>query len=96
VAKNVADIVELLDSIADEHYVVDYPDMVSFRRMYSQYAKRRLENNEVVILLPYYETTDGVREVVLSEWDERKDARKPGFSAAADGLVQDDVPALAV
>ena len=31
--------------------------MVSFRRMYSQYAKRRLENNEVVILLPYYETT---------------------------------------
>ena len=49
VAKNVADIVELLDSIADEHYVVDYPDMVSFRRMYSQYAKRQLENNEVVI-----------------------------------------------
>jgi hypothetical protein len=46
-----------VDSIADEHYVVDYRDMVSFRRMYSQYAKRRLENNEVVILLPYYETT---------------------------------------
>jgi hypothetical protein len=38
-----------MDSIADEHYVVDYRDMVSFRRMYSQYAKRRLENNEVVI-----------------------------------------------
>ena len=45
-----------MDSIADEDYVVDYPRMVSFRRMYSQYAKRRLENNEVVILLPYYET----------------------------------------
>lgn len=25
--------------------------------MYSQYAKRRLENNEVVILLPYYKAT---------------------------------------
>ena len=46
-----------MDSIADEHYVADYPDMFSFRRMYSQYAKRRLDNNEVVILLPYYETT---------------------------------------
>jgi hypothetical protein len=53
--------------------------MVSFKRMYSQYAKRRLENNEVVILLPYYETTDGVREVLSKNRINAKMRESQGF-----------------
>ena len=41
-----------------------YPDLHTFRRIYGQFTKSRLDDNEVVILFPYYETTDSVRQVL--------------------------------
>ena len=32
--------------------------------MYSQYCKTALENNEIVLLLTYYETIDNVRQTL--------------------------------
>ena len=49
------------------HYLVVYPDINTLRRIYSYYAKMQLEdNNGIVLIIPYYETTETVRSV-LSE-----------------------------
>jgi hypothetical protein len=43
-----------------------YPDLPSFRAIYSNYVKIQLEdNNEIVLFLPYYDTPDMAR-LVLS------------------------------
>ena len=50
------------------HYLVVYPDMNILRRIYSYYAKMQLEdNNEIVLILPYYETAEMVRSVLSGE-----------------------------
>jgi KaiC/GvpD/RAD55 family RecA-like ATPase len=41
-----------------------YPDLHTFRRIYGQFARAQLDDNGVVLLLPYYETTDSVRHVL--------------------------------
>ena len=45
-----------------------YPDLHTFRRIYGQFTRAQLDNNGVVLLIPYYETTDSVRQV-LSQLD---------------------------
>src|SRR5215216_5319662 len=50
------------------HYLVVYPDMNTLRRIYSYYTKMQLEdNNEIVLIIPYYETTEMVRSVLSGE-----------------------------
>jgi hypothetical protein len=50
------------------HSLVVYPDMNTLRRIYSYYAKIQLEdNNEIVLILPYYETAEMVRSVLSGE-----------------------------
>jgi MEDS: MEthanogen/methylotroph, DcmR Sensory domain len=50
------------------HYLVIYPNMITLRRIYSYHAKMQLEgNNEIVLILPYYETTEMVRNVLSGE-----------------------------
>ena len=49
------------------HYIIVYHDMMTLRQIYTGYIKTQLEyNNELVLILPYYETTETVRSV-LSE-----------------------------
>jgi hypothetical protein len=49
------------------HYIIVYYDMMTLRQLYTGYIKTQLEyNNELVLILPYYETTETVRSV-LSE-----------------------------
>ena len=44
------------------HYIAIYDHLITFRQIYSYYTKIQLEeNNELVLLLPHYETTDTVR-----------------------------------
>ena len=51
------------------HYMIIYPDLDTLRELYSNYIYRQLkENNEIVLINPYYETTDSVRQI-LSEKD---------------------------
>jgi len=50
------------------HFLVVYPDMNTLRRIYSYYTKMQLEdNNEIVLIIPYYETTEMVRSVLSGE-----------------------------
>lgn len=58
---------ELRRSEIGSHFLVEYPDLPTLREMYSLYTKSVLhDRNEIVILLPFYETTDSVRRI-LSE-----------------------------
>jgi hypothetical protein len=50
------------------HYIIVYYDMMTLRQIYTSYIKTQLEyNNELVLILPYYETPERVRSVLSGE-----------------------------
>jgi MEDS: MEthanogen/methylotroph, DcmR Sensory domain len=50
------------------HYMIIYPDLFTTRGFYSDYIRKQIEeNNEIVLINPFYETTDSVR-YVLSQY----------------------------
>ena len=50
------------------HYIIVYPDMMTLRQIYSRYIKAQIEDdNEIVLMLPYYETTEMVRSILSGE-----------------------------
>ena len=64
---NAMDIAQkLYESEGGSHFLVLYHDLVTYREMYSHYIKAALSNNEIVLVLPFYETIDSVRQI-LSE-----------------------------
>ena len=47
------------------HYLIVYPDLTTLREMYSQYIQRQIKNNnEIILINPFYETTDSVRQIL--------------------------------
>ena len=57
------------------HYIVVCPDLLTLRKIYSQYIKRQIEEKkDIVLILPHYETTEMVRYVLseLAKIDVRK------------------------
>ena len=47
------------------HYMLIYPDLTTLREFYSCYIHKQIEeNNEIVIINPFYETADSVRQVL--------------------------------
>ena len=49
------------------HYMIMYPDLVTLRKLYSDYIPAQIEhNNETVLINPFYETTDSIIQM-LSE-----------------------------
>lgn len=53
------------------HYMVIYPDLVTLREVYSNYIRKQIEdNNEVVLVNPFYETTDSVRQVLSEKYND--------------------------
>jgi hypothetical protein len=45
-----------------EHSILVYSNLLALRKVYSQYAKKRLEKgNEILLIIPHYETIDSVR-----------------------------------
>jgi len=45
------------------HYLIVYPDLSTIRKVYSNYVQRQAkENNEIILINPFYETTDSVRQ----------------------------------
>jgi hypothetical protein len=50
------------------HYMIVYKDLDTLRRFYSHYTKIQIEkNNESVMLNPFYETVDSVREFLYKQ-----------------------------
>ena len=56
------EILSLMDGrFQDDRQIIVYPSLDDFRRIYSKYTKKHLEReNDIVVLLPYYETVDNV------------------------------------
>lgn len=57
------------------HFLVVYHDLTTFREMYSHYVKAALKENEIVLILPFYETVNDARKI-LSEDSACIDVRK--------------------
>jgi hypothetical protein len=59
---------QISQSEVGSHNILIHPGTEALRKLYSSYVKRQLKDrNEIVLILPYYETEDKVREVLLSE-----------------------------
>ena len=61
------------------HYLVLYSDIQKLRKVYSIYVKGQMEANpnSVIVLLPYYDSTDKAREVLESKGiDVRENERR--------------------
>jgi hypothetical protein len=60
----------MLQAEYGSHYIIVYPDLLTLRRIYSSYSKMQLENkNDIVLLLPFYETTESVRKILSTSHD---------------------------
>lgn len=56
----------LCETSYGEHNVVIYPDLDSFREIYTHLAKARIDNNnDKVLLLPHYETPKSVQQSLM-------------------------------
>jgi hypothetical protein len=53
------------------HYMIIYPDLDTLRDLYSNYVHKQIkENNEIVLMNPFYETTDSVRQVLSEKFND--------------------------
>jgi MEDS: MEthanogen/methylotroph, DcmR Sensory domain len=53
------------------HYMIIYPDLDTLRDLYSNYILKQIkENNEIVLINPFYETTDSVRQVLSEKFND--------------------------
>jgi len=90
---------ELYKSEFGAHFLIVYHDLATFREMYSHYVKAALKDNQIVIILPFYETVNKVRHI-LSEDSACIDVRKyekeqslliidslKGYFGSQDGLM---------
>ena len=67
--------------------------MYSFREIYSQYCKTALKNNEIVLLLTYYEIIDNVRQT-LKEIDIDVEKYEKEMALIIDKISQEHILAL--
>ena len=60
----------MLQAEYGSHYIIVYPDLPTFRKIYNSYSKMQLGNkNDIVLLLPFYETTESVRKILSTSDD---------------------------
>lgn len=60
----------MLQADYGSHYIIVYPDLSTLRKIYNSYSKIQLENkNDIVLLLPFYETTESVRKILSTSDD---------------------------
>ncbi|MFL6381532.1 MAG: hypothetical protein ACJ72S_09605, partial [Nitrososphaeraceae archaeon] len=59
-----------------DHNMIIYPDLDTLRELYSNYIHKQIkENNEIILINPFYETTNSVRQV-LSQYNQGIDISK--------------------
>jgi hypothetical protein len=57
--------------------MIIYPDLDTLRELYSNYIYKQIEeNNEIVLVNPFYETADSVRRVLSEKFNHGMDATK--------------------
>src|SRR5215212_761387 len=54
-----------------DHSMIIYPDLDTLRDLYSNYVYKQIkENNEIVLINPFYETVDSVRQVLSEKYND--------------------------
>jgi archaellum biogenesis ATPase FlaH len=47
------------------HYIIIYPNLDTMRQLYASYINKQIqENNEIVLVNPFYETTESIRQLL--------------------------------
>ncbi|MDQ3887875.1 MAG: MEDS domain-containing protein [Thermoproteota archaeon] len=69
-----------------EHNLLIYPDLLSFRQIYSECTKEALENNEVVFLATTYDSFDRIEDALRSKRISVDDEKKNGNLIIVDAL----------
>jgi hypothetical protein len=65
-SKGIEDILHSLGQTQPgSHSIVVYPNLVTFRQIYSNYTNQELRNNRIVLILPHYETVQSVENFLL-------------------------------
>jgi hypothetical protein len=75
------------------HYMIIYPSIDTSRELYSNCAHKQIkDNNEIVLLNPFYETPESVRQVLSERYDHGMDDiskfEKEGSLIIADALEE--------
>lgn len=91
---------QIIQAESGSHYLIVYPDLTTLREMYSKYVQEQIkENNEIILINPFYETTDSVRQTLsksgvnVSKYEKEKglviiDSLKEYFGAKPDILFK--------
>jgi hypothetical protein len=84
--RGVKQVLNTLQNSSKSHTILVYPDIRTMREVYSKYLRFNNEKNKIVVLLPYYETVESVRNYLLMEtggdytFPENMNASLPGGS----------------
>jgi DcmR-like sensory protein len=78
----------LLQIPQGHHYIILYPDLVSLRNLYSNFVRAQLEKDTkaIILIFPYYETSEKVREVLGLKGINVKEREKRGDLIIVDVL----------
>jgi hypothetical protein len=82
------------------HYIIIYPNLATIRQLYASYIPKQIqENNEIVLVNPFYETTESTRQVLsqrnpdldVSKYEKEKsliiiDSLEEYFGKPSDGM----------
>jgi hypothetical protein len=71
-----------------EHDILIFPDIYALRNAYSRFCKKRLEKNEAIMILSYYDTIDGVRHFLNEVEVDVSKYSKEGSLVIIDGLKE--------
>jgi hypothetical protein len=69
-----------------EHNILIYPDLPSFRQIYSECTKQALDNNEIVFLATTYDSFDRIEDALRSKQISVEDEKKNGNLIIVDAL----------
>lgn len=64
----------LTRTIAGSHIIFVYPDLEILRQVYTNYIKNQLDSNQIVLMVPYYETVNNVK-AVLSRFRDKREGK---------------------
>ncbi len=88
--KNTSSIPSVVDDIRrsdfQEHNLLIYPDLQSFRQIYSECTKQALDNNEVVFLATTYDSFDRIEDALRSKGISVDDEKKKGNLIIVDAI----------
>ena len=78
-SSNISSIIEdIRRSDFQEHNILIYPDLPSFRQIYSECTKQALDNNEIVFLATTYDSFDRIEDALRRKQISVEDEKKNG------------------